>query len=300
MRLLDMVGCTPLLLLEKISAQTPGIAIKAKAEFFNPSGSIKDRAAKAMLLDGIQTGRLTKDKVIIDATSGNTGVAYAMMGAALGYSVVLYAPDNVNEERKRIIRSYGARFVGTNPLEGSDGAFLAARQAVLENPEKYFYPDQYNNPANPGAHYATTGLEIWEQSEGKVTHFITSMGTSGTFTGVSRRLKELNPAIVTTAVQPASPFHGIEGVKHMSSTIKPSILDESLIDGVIEITTEEAYEMTRRLAKEEGIYGGVSSGGNVSAALKLAQTLSPGSIVVTMLCDTGSRYCTDAFWEVDV
>jgi cysteine synthase B len=282
--------------LNKIS-RAPGVSLFAKAEFMNPSGSVKDRAAKAMIQGGIAAGRLARGKTIVDATSGNTGIAYAMFGAALGYPVRLYLPQNTSAERKRIIRSYGAEIVETDPLESTDGAYYAALEAVAASPDKCFYPDQYNNDANPSAHYNGTGAEIWNQTDGKVTHFITGMGTSGTFMGVSRRLKAENFAVKTIAVQPESPFHGIEGTKHMGSTVKPGILDESIQDGIVTVTTEESYAMTRRLAREEGLFVGISSGANVAAALKLAETLPTGSVVVTILCDNGSRYLSDSFWE---
>jgi len=297
MHILDAVGNTPLVEFENLSIPYRGVQIFAKAEFVNPSGSVKDRAAKSMLLDGIEKGLLTKDKTVIDATSGNTGIAYAMIGAALGYRVVLYLPANTSPERKRMIRRYGAGIVETDPLAGSDGAFLAVREAVEAAPERYFYPDQYNNPANADSHYNGTGREIWEQTGGRVTHFVSVMGTSGTFSGTSRRLKRENSGIRTIAVQPNSPFHGIEGTKHMASTLHPGIFDESLQDDIIEIETERAYEVTRRLAREEGAYVGISSGANVAAALRVAETAPEGSVVVTVLCDSGSRYSEDRFWE---
>jgi cysteine synthase B len=295
------VGGTPLVELRNIAQglQPPngGARLFAKAEFMNPSGSVKDRAVRAMLLDGIARGLLTREKTIIDATSGNSGIAYAMFGASLGYRVKLFMPSNSSPERKRIITSYGAEIVPTDPLEGADGAFLAVRDAVARDARQYYYADQYNNPANPEAHYSGTGGEIWKQSAGSVTHFISGMGTSGTFMGVSRRLKTENPAIRTVAVQPASPLHGIEGTKHMASALKPGILDESIEDGVIAVTTEEAYAMTRRLAREEGLFVGISSGANVAAALRLAETLDRNAVLVTILCDNGSRYMSDSFWE---
>jgi cysteine synthase B len=297
MNVLDMVGNTPLLSLEKMVRDVPGTRLLAKAEFSNPSGSVKDRAAKSMLLDGIRQGLLTQGKTILDATSGNTGIAYAMLGAALGYPVTLYLPQNASAERKNIIRSYGAHIVETSPLEGADGAYIAAREVVDAAPGKYFYPDQYNNPANPLAHYQTTAPEIWEQTAHRITHFITGIGTSGTFVGVSRRLKELNPSIRTIAVQPDSPFHGIEGTKHMASTIHPGIFDDTLVDDTVTVNTEAAYAATRRLAREEGIYVGISSGSNVLAALTLARTLEKDAVVVTILCDSGMRYVSDPFWE---
>jgi cysteine synthase B len=295
--ILDMIGNTALIELETLSAPYAGVRVLAKAEFTNPSGSVKDRAAKSMLLEGIGAGLLTKDRSVIDATSGNTGISYAMIGAALGYHVILYMPANTGLERKRIIQRFGAEIVETDPLQGSDGAFLAVRNAVAADPELYFYPDQYNNPANEKAHYHGTGREIWEQTEGQVTHFVSVMGTSGTFMGASRRLKKENPAVLAVAVQPSSPLHGIEGTKHMASTIRPGIFDETLQDEVIEVETEEAYEITRRLAREEGVYVGVSSGANVSAALRVAETAPKGSVIVTALCDSGSRYSSDRFWE---
>lgn len=297
MTILDRVGNTPLIALPLFSNVAHGVSLWAKAEFMNPSGSVKDRAAKAMVLDGIARGALTPEKTIIDATSGNTGIAYAMIGAALGYKVVLYMPQNTSAERKQIIRHYGADIVETDPLEGADGAYLAVKAQVTSDPARYFYPDQYNNPVNPATHFATTGTEIWQQTQQRVTHFIASMGTSGSFVGIAQRLKQENPRVKTLAVQPASPFHGIEGTKHMESSIKPGILDETLQDGVITVTTEEAYATTRRLARRAGIFVGVSSGANVAAATKLAATLPADAVVVTLLCDTGSRYLADPFWN---
>ncbi|MDR1560384.1 MAG: cysteine synthase family protein [Clostridiales bacterium] len=297
MSILDLVGNTPLIRLSSLSKETSGVGIYAKAEYFNPSGSVKDRAARAMLLDGIKRGALTRHKTILDATSGNTGIAFAMMGAALGYRVKLFLPSNCSLERKRMMRLFGAEVVETSPLEGSDGALLAAREAAQSRPECYFYPNQYDNPANSLAHYETTAVEIWNQTHGKVTHFIAGMGTSGTFMGVTRRLKEYNKDIRAIAVQPDSPFHGIEGTKHMASTILPGIYDQALIDSCIQIRTEDAYTMTRGLAREEGLFVGISSGGNAYAALSLAQTLPEGSVVVTVLCDSGARYLSDSFWD---
>ncbi|MDR1580719.1 MAG: cysteine synthase family protein [Synergistaceae bacterium] len=295
MLILDLIGGTPLIELREI-ADADGAVLMAKAEFRNPSGSVKDRAARAMILDGIQRGMLTRDKIIADATSGNTGISYAMIGAALGYSVMLFMPRNASRERKATIRGYGANIVETNPLEGSDGAYVAARAAVDAEPERFFYPDQYNNPMNPAAHYETTGAEIWEQSGGRVTHFVSGMGTSGTLMGTSRRLKEYSGGVRAIAVQPSSPLHGIEGVKHMDSTIRPGIYDDRMIDDVITVTTEEAYAMAKRLAREEGVFAGISSGANVAAAASLARRLPRDSLVVTVLCDSGSRYLSDSFW----
>jgi cysteine synthase B len=296
MRVLDLVGNTPLLELHKFTDASAGVALFAKAEFLNPSGSVKDRAAKSMFLGGIEDKKLSAGKTIVDATSGNTGIAYAMIGAAFGYPVRLFVPQNTSAERKRILRCYGAEIVQTDPLESTDGAYNAVRRAVAEDPDAYFYPDQYNNPRNPLAHYNGTGPEIWAQTGGRVTHFVAGMGTSGTFMGVSRRLKAENPAVKTIAVQPESPFHGIEGTKHMATTMKPGILDERMEDGVLAVSTEAAYAATRRLAREEGLFVGISSGANVAAAARLCETLPRGSVVVTILCDNGSRYTSDEFW----
>ena len=295
--ILDTVGNTPLIALKNITRSLNGVQVLAKAEYFNPSGSVKDRAAKAMILDGIKSGKLTKNKIIIDATSGNTGIAYAMIGAALGYRVTLCMPANASFERKKILRAYGAQIIDTDPLESSDGAFHAVQKLVAQSPEKYFYPDQYNNDNNWKAHYETTGVEILEQTNNAVTHFVVGAGTSGSFTGTSRRLKSHNSGIKTIFMQPDSPFHGLEGMKHMETTIKPGFFDESIIDGRIEIGTEEAYEMTRRLAREEGLFVGVSAGANVLAALRTAETLPEGSVVVTLLCDGGYRYMSEPVLE---
>jgi cysteine synthase B len=252
-----------------------------------------------MIMGAIQEGKLAPGKTIIDATSGNTGIAYAMLGASLGFPVKLFLPANASAERKEIIRHYGAQIVETSPLEGSDGAYLAAQEEAKAHPEKYFYPNQYHNDANWKAHYDGTGLEIWEQTQGRVTHFICGMGTSGTFMGTSRRLKALNPSIRVIAVQPDSPFHGIEGTKHMASTMKPGFYDEKQPDAFIEVNTEQAYALARRLAREEGLYTGVSSAANVLAALMFGEALPPSSVVVTVLCDSGTRYVSDPFWDLE-
>jgi cysteine synthase B len=297
MTALDLVGNTPLIELKKISAELDGVSIWAKAEFRNLSGSVKDRAAKAMLLAGIESGALRPGKTIIDASSGNTGIAYAILGAVLGYPVTIYLPANASLERKTILACCGAAVVETSPLESSDGAYLAAKAEAEAHPDKYFWPNQYNNDANWQAHYNTTGVEIWEQTGGKVTHFITGMGTSGTFMGTSRRLKKYKADVQVIAVQPDSPFHGIEGTKHMTSTIKPGFYDETFPDRFIEVNTEAAYAETRRLAREEGLFVGISSGANVQAAIDLGKTLPAGSLIVTMLCDSGFRYLSDSFWN---
>jgi len=295
--ILDTVGNTPLIALKNITRSLNGVQVFAKAEYFNPSGSVKDRAAKAMLLDGIKSGKLTRDKIIIDATSGNTGIAYAMIGAALGYRVALCMPANASFERKKILRAYGAQIIDTDPLESSDGAFLAVQKLVAKEPEKYFYPDQYNNENNWKAHYETTGVEILEQTNNSITHFVAGAGTSGSFMGTSRRLKAHNKEIKAVFMQPDSPFHGLEGMKHIETTIKPGFFDESIIDGRVEVGTEEAYEMTRRLAKEEGLFVGVSAGANTLAALRVAEILPQGSVVVTILCDGGYRYMSEPVFK---
>ena len=299
--IIDTVGNTPLIALKNIVQSLNGVQVLAKAEYFNPSGSVKDRAAKAMLLDGIKSGKLTKGKIIIDATSGNTGIAYAMFGAAMGYRVTLCMPANASFERKKILRAYGAEIIDTDPLESSDGAYLAVKKLVSQNPEKYFYPDQYNNDLNWKTHYETTGAEILEQTNFTVTHFVAGAGTSGSFMGISKRLKAHNASfgkeIKTIFMQQDSPFHGLEGMKHMETTIRPGFFDESVIDERIEVGTEDAYTMTRRLAREEGLFVGVSAGANVLAALRVAEKLPEGSVVVTILCDGGYRYMSEPVLE---
>ncbi len=293
------VGRTPLIRLERVALALDalGVEVFVKAEHLNPGGSVKDRAALAMILDGELTGRLGPGKTLLDATSGNTGIAYAMLGAARGFGVTLCVPKNASPERKRILRIYGAEMVETDPMQGTDGAQLRAREMFAAAPEKFFYPDQYNNDANWRAHYDTTAPEIWEQTEGRVTHFLAGLGTSGTFVGVSRRLKEFSPTLRAVSMQPDSPLHGLEGMKHMPTAIVPGIYDPSLADEQTEVTTEDAQEMTRRLAREEGLFVGVSSGANVFAALRLARTLPRGSVVVTVLCDGGGKYVNERFWE---
>jgi cysteine synthase B len=292
----ELVGNTPLLRLRNMAAQSGGVEIFVKAEWFNPGGSVKDRPALSMILDGEREGRLTPGKIILDATSGNTGIAYAWIGAARGYKVRLALPQNASEERKRILRSYGAELVLTSPLEGSDGAIREARRLYEENPGLYFYPDQYNNPANWRAHYDTTAYEIWRQTEGRVTHFIAGLGTSGTFVGVSRRLKELNPAIKVISFQPDSPFHGLEGLKHMETAIVPGIYDPTVADDSYEISTEAAHEYTRRLGKQEGLLVGISSGAALACALKVAASLDEG-VIVTVFPDGGDKYLSERFWD---
>ena len=291
------IGNTPLLRLRRIAGELPpGVEVFLKAEHLNPGGSVKDRAALSIILDAERSGRLYPGKVLLDATSGNTGIAYAMLGAARGYAVTICLPANASEERKRILHLYGAEIIETDRLLGSDGAQVVARQMAERDEAKFFYADQYNNDANWRAHYETTGPEIWEQSEGRITHFVAGLGTCGTFTGVGRKLKELNSTVRLIAMEPNSPIHGLEGLKHLPTSRMPGIFDPTLPDDMVEIATEEAQAMTRRLAREEGLFVGVSAGANVAAALALARTLPPHSTVVTILCDGGERYMSERFW----
>jgi cysteine synthase B len=293
---LDLIGNTPLLSFKRIAQIVAPVRVYAKAEWYNPGGSVKDRAAMAMILDGERRGLLTREKTIIDATSGNTGIAYAMIAAQRGYKVKLALPRNASVERKQSLQAYGAELILTDPAESTDGAQRLVRVMVDENPGKYFYPDQYNNDANWKAHYDTTGPEIWQQTDGQVTHFVAGMGTSGTFMGVSRRLKQYNPAIQVVSMQPDSPLHGLEGMKHMASALVPGIYDPTLADENIEISTEEAHAMVLRLAREEGLLVGVSSGANLVAALKVAAKLKDG-VVVTIFCDSAAKYLSESFWQ---
>jgi len=286
------IGHTPLLRLRLLDV-SEGVQILAKAEHLNPGGSVKDRAALAMILDGERSGRLKPGMTILDATSGNTGIAYAMVGASRGYRVKVCLPRNASPARKRILRVYGVDIVETDPMLSTDGAQLLARAIFAADPEKYFYSDQYNNDANWLAHYETTANEIWEQTGGGVTHFVTGLGTSGTFVGVSRRLRELNPKVRAIAVQPESPLHGLEGLKHMATAITPGIFDESLVAETLEVSTEDALLMTSKLAREEGLLVGPSSGANVFAAWRVAAALREPAVVVTVLCDGGERYLND-------
>jgi S-sulfo-L-cysteine synthase (O-acetyl-L-serine-dependent) len=299
-RLLETIGNTPLLRLEKVSSAYPGIEILAKAEFFNPGGSVKDRPALNMILDGERSGKLNHSRVILDSTSGNTGIAYAMIGAVRGYKVKLCLPANASMERKRILKAYGAEMVFSDAADGSDGAIRLCRQVYHEDPDRYFYPDQYNNPANWKAHFEHTGPEIIQQSAGRITHFIAAMGTSGTFTGVTRRMRRDLPEVKCYSAQPSSGFHGLEGLKHMPSAIVPGIYDEKLADGNLWIETEDAYTMVRRLAREEGLLVGISSGCNVHAATLLARDLverGESATIVTMLCDSADKYLSEHFWD---
>jgi S-sulfo-L-cysteine synthase (O-acetyl-L-serine-dependent) len=282
--------------LPSISREVPGVRILGKAEWYNPGGSVKDRPALWMIRDGEKSGELGAGKVILDATSGNTGIAYAWIGASLGYRVKLCMPKNASEERKKILRAYGVEVVLTDPGEGSDGAIREARRLYAEEPEKYFYPDQYKNPANPRAHYESTAPEIWEQTDGEVTHFVAGLGTSGTFVGTATRLKEYNPEIKVISFEPDSPFHGLEGMKHMASAIVPEIYDPTIAEENLGTPTEDAYEMVKRIAREEGILVGISAGAAVATSLRVARELESG-VIVTVLCDSADKYLSESFWE---
>jgi cysteine synthase B len=298
--LLATIGNTPLLRLDKISSEFPEIEIFGKAEYFNPGGSVKDRSAANMVLDGERSGKLNHSRVILDATSGNTGIAYAMIGANRGYEVKLVLPANASEERKKILKAYGAEMVFSDAAEGSDGAILLCREIYLADPDRYFYPDQYNNPANWKAHFEHTGAEIIKQTGGRITHFVAAMGTSGTFMGASRRLKRDVPGVQCISAQPSSGFHGLEGLKHMPTAIVPGIYDEKLADGNLWIETEDAYRMVRRLAREEGLLVGISSGCNVHASTLLARRLAERgepAMIVTVLCDSAEKYLSEHFWD---
>jgi len=296
----QLIGNTPLVRLESLEKDCPGRELYAKAELFNPGGSVKDRPALNMILEGERSGKLTSDKIILDATSGNTGIAYAMLGASRGYKVRLCLPRNASPERKKILAAYGAELVLTNPAEQSDGAIRMVKKLYAENPDLYFYPDQYGNDANWQAHYKTTGPEIWEQTGGRVTHFVAGMGTTGTMMGTGRYLKHVNPNVFLTAMQPDSPFNGLEGLKHLETAIVPPIYDPTVADEVRECLTEDAYVMVKRLAREVGLLVGVSAGGNVHTAIEVAKAAPEGSVVVTILCDSADRYMSEKFWDADV
>ncbi|HET9525652.1 MAG TPA: cysteine synthase family protein [Pyrinomonadaceae bacterium] len=285
------VGDTPLLRLSLFDDELPkGVRVFAKAEYLNPSGSVKARAALWMMLEGERSGRLRPGKTILDATSGNTGIAYAILATERQYPVTVCLPKNASNQRKKILRDWGVEIIETDPMLSTDGAQAVARELYASNPEKYFYPDQYNNEANWRAHYETTANEIWQQTDGKITHFVTGLGTSGTFVGVVRRLRELNPALRAIAVQPESPLHGLEGLKHMPSAVRPGIFDPSLVDATLEVSTEDALLMTSKLGIEEALIVGPSSGANVLAARRVALSLQEPAVVVTILCDGGERY----------
>jgi cysteine synthase B len=293
--ILEQIGNTPLLRFANIAKEFDHVEVYGKAEWFNPGGSVKDRPALRMIEEGERSGALTRDKVILDSSSGNTGIAYALIGAVKGYRVELAVPRNVSQERKRILQAYGADVIYTDPLAGSDGAIHEAHRRYAAAPEKYFMPDQYNNPANWQAHYDTTGPEIIEQTKGNVTHFVAGIGTSGTLMGTGRRLRAFNAGIQIAAVQPAEDLHGIEGLKHMETAIVPGIWDDGFPDLKLPVYTEEAYDMARRLAQEEGILVGQSSGAAVHAALDLARRI-PEGVIVVILPDAGDRYFSTSLW----
>ena len=296
MDLLSSIGNTPLLRLSRVAAHLPGVEIWGKAEHLNPGGSVKDRPALAMIRKGLRDGSLAPGKTILEATSGNTGIADAMIGATLGYPVRICLPRNASAERKTTLRAFGAELDLTNPLEGTDGAIRRARELAAESPGRFFYPDQYSNVENWRAHLQTTGPEIWRQTQGRVTHFLAGLGTSGTFVGVTRYFRSAGVPVRCISMEPDRPLHGLEGLKHMGSAMVPAIYDPELADDRVEMDTEEAYAMCRRLAREEGVLAGVSSGANIAAALRLAESLDSPAVIVTVLCDGGSRYLSDRFW----
>jgi len=295
----DRIGNTPLLRLARIARDVPQAEILGKAEWLNPGGSVKDRAAANIVEQARAEGKLTSGKILLDSTSGNTGIAYAMLGASQGFPVTLCMPENVSIERKRILSAYDANIIYTDPADGSDGAIRTARELAAKHSDLYFYADQYSNNANWQAHYHGTANEIWQQTEGRITHFVSMLGTSGTFVGTSRRLKELNPRVRCISLQPDSAFHGIEGAKHMASAIVPEIYDPSLADADIGIATEDAYTMAKRLAREEGLLVGISAAAAVHGCLRLAQELKPDEhgVLVTILCDSGDKYLSERFWQ---
>lgn len=296
---LELIGNTPLLQLTRIGGEFPNVEFCAKAEWFNPGGSVKDRPALSMIQAGLASGALRSGKTIIDATSGNTGIAFAMIGAALGYPVKLCLPDSASLERKRILEALGAELVITSGDEGTDGAIQRVRGIVAIDSERYFYPDQYSNPANWQAHYRTTGNEIWEQTNGSITHFVAALGTSGTFVGTSRRLKELNPSIRCISLQPDAAFHGLEGWKHMQTAIRPAIYDETLADESLEVGTEDAYRMVKRIAREEGLLVSPSSAAALLGSFQVAKGIAPDqhAVIVTVFADSASKYLSERFWD---
>jgi cysteine synthase B len=297
--LIDRIGNTPLLALATLTKARPGVEILGKAEWLNPGGSVKDRAAANIVAEARKSGKLGRGAILLDSTSGNTGIAYAMIGAAQGFPVTLCMPENVSVERKRILQAYGANIIYTDPADGSDGAIRYARELYAGSPDKYFYADQYSNEANWRAHYCTTASEIWRQTQGRITHFVSMLGTSGTFTGTTRRLKELNPNVRCISLQPDSPFHGIEGAKHMPSAIVPRIYDASLADQNLEIATEDSYRMVKRMASEQGLLIGISAGAALVGCLQVAESLKKGqpAVIVTILCDSGDKYLSERFWN---
>lgn len=297
--LLERIGDTPLLRLERVGREFPNVEFCAKAEWFNPGGSVKDRPALSMIQTGLASGALRPGKTIIDATSGNTGIAYAMVSAALGYSVKLCLPDSASPERKRILEAFGAELVITPGDEGTDGAIRRVHQIVAADSERYFYPDQYSNPANWQAHYRTTANEIWAQSSGRITHFVAGLGTSGTFVGTSRRLKELNPAIRCVSLQPDASFHGLEGWKHMATAIRPAIYDDTLADENLAVSTEDAYRLVKRLAREEGLLVSPSAAAALLGCFEIAARIPKAehALIVTVFADSASKYLNERFWD---
>ncbi len=293
------IGNTPLLPFDALTSDLPSVKLLGKAEWHNPGGSVKDRAAARIVAEARGAGKLAPGKILLDSTSGNTGIAYAMLGAALRFPVTLCVPENVSPERKRILQAYGANIIYTDPAEGSDGAIKIARQLAERHPDLYFYADQYSNDANWRAHYETTANEIWQQTEGRITHFVAMLGTTGTFVGATRRLKELNPKIRCISLQPDSAFHGIEGAKHLPSAIMPRIYDPTLADQNLEITTEDAHAMCRRLARQEGLLVGVSAAAAIVGSLQVAERLkiNQRATIVTILCDSGEKYLSERFWS---
>ena len=299
--LMERIGNTPLLRLDALTRDVPGVALLGKAEWYNPGGSVKDRAAANIVAEGRRAGLLRPGKTLLDATSGNTGIAYAMLGAAEGFPVTLCMPENVSRERKQILQGYGANIMYTDPGDGSDGAIRMARELATKHPEQYFYADQYSNDANWRAHYQGTANEIWQQTQGRITHFVSMLGTSGTFVGTTRRLKELNPAVKCISLQPDSSFHGIEGAKHMASALVPKIYDSSLADQNLEISTEDSYAMARQLSRGAGLLVGISAAAAVVGCLKIAHELplrkDQEAVIVTILCDSGEKYLSERFWS---
>jgi cysteine synthase B len=295
---LELIGHTPLVRLRRFERETPGVELYAKAEWQNPGGSVKDRAAARMIAEGEATGKLRPGLTIVDATSGNTGIAYAMVAAARGYQVKLFLPENASPERKLILRAFGAELVLTNPLEGTDGAIREVRRLVAQEPDRYFYPDQYSNEANWRAHYEGTGPEIIEQTGGRITHFVAGLGTSGTFVGTGRALRKFSPSIKLYSFQPDSPFHGLEGLKHMATALVPAIYDPTLADEDLSVSTEEAHRLVRRLAREEGLLVGISAGAALAATLSVARRLDSG-VVVTVFPDGAEKYLSESFWTAD-
>jgi S-sulfo-L-cysteine synthase (O-acetyl-L-serine-dependent) len=298
--ILQRIGNTPLVRLDRLTAELPGIQILGKAEWANPGGSVKDRAASAIVVDAQSRGLLSAGRGLLDATSGNTGIAYAMLGAALGFPVTLCMPSNVSPERKRYLAAYGAQVIWTNPADGSDGAIRKARELAAAEPDRFYYADQYSNDENWKAHYRTTANEIWEQTEGQITHFVAGLGTSGTFMGTTRRLKELNPAIRCVSMQPDSPFNGLEGLKHMATAIVPPIYDSKLADENIDMPTEAAYLMVKDLGRKHGLLVGISAGAAVAASLQIAEKEAAAgneAVIVTVLCDSAEKYMSERFWQ---